>query len=301
MNTIQDFINDYYNLDDIFYIGFKCRETDKWYHKSFSINTINYKSLKGQNYYKKDIYLSLNTFKDKEKGRFEHNVLKTDSVFFDIDKEGNETVKKIINELGEPYYYLQTSPEKFQLIYKLDKSYPADEIKLLTFNLTKIYNTDHTFDLARVFRAPFYINNKNGFKVKIEKRGKVYTYQELKKIFIKNNYEFIENIQSKRKQPKQTLKAIKDNKQILKVIKDNKYFNPKNKYYQQYLKTLDKVDGDNSRADLQFIRYLLYKKISFENAINILFQVRENIFDKHNNEIDYYINNIKNKCYDLIK
>lgn len=294
MINIQSFINDYYKKDDIFYIGFKDRINDKWYHKPFTLDTINFKSLQGQNYYKKDIYLSLNTFEDKDKGRFEHNVKKANKIFFDIDTNGEKIKNEILKDLGPAAYEIHTSKEKFQLIYILEDTLTKEQVKYLTYNLTYYYDTDKTFDLSRVFRAPFYINNKNGFSVKIKKTKTLINSKTLYDFLKLNKWEWITpGTKITKTKTGKTIKTISIIDKDFSKIYVRK-FNKDNKYYKQYLKHLDKCDQDNSRADLMFVRFLMYRKLPFEISINFLFQSREDLLIKHSNEINHYINNLKN-------
>lgn len=290
MNNIQDFINEYFTDTDIFYIGTKDRKTGDWKQYALTKNEVNYKLLEQFNYYKKDIYISLNTFKEK-KGRWESNVAKTDKIFFDIDINGDEIKNKIIEELGEPTYLLQTSKNKWQLIYQLDKSYNKEDIKRVSKLLSHHFNTDKTFDLARVFRAPFFINNKNGFKVQIMKLSmfqKKPTLEHFENYIIKNN------IQETEQEKQKTQSTTKSTNKIL----SNVNFNPSNKFIDRYLEMVESCNNDKSAADLKFVRYLMYRRYSFKSAIKNLLECREDIFTKHKN-IDTYINRLEEATADI--
>jgi len=124
MNT---FINQYFNKEDTFYIFLLNRNTKgtkSYYHNLDSFNKF-YK-LNYQKWNKKgvDIYFSLNTFKkiDNVIFRRENHIKNFKSIFFDIDINGSITKNFIIKELGIPTYIIQTSEEKYQLIYELNEN-----------------------------------------------------------------------------------------------------------------------------------------------------------------------------------
>lgn len=304
MQELHDFINNFYNLSDLFYIGFKDRTTGakiSWWNKAHYKDTLDYKKLQALNYYKKDIYLTLNTFKDAQKGRFEHNIKNVKFLFFDIDYNGEIIKDKIIKELNNPTFLIQTSPEKYQLLYKLDKeNYNHADVKSISKILTNYFNTDKTFDLARVFRCPFFTNNKNNFKVKILQNNKDISYSlDYFNNFIELNN--LKEIEQQKDSIKTTFKAStkqKDNKAIDNT--NNIDFNANNKYLSTYNNFVLKANNDKSKADLAFIRFLRYRKLNINICIKHLKECRQDLNEKHAHELDYYINCLITKAADII-
>lgn len=322
---VQDFISEFYEPEDIFYVGFKSREANPqvtWFHKPHTIESflIELKKIQKMNErYKKDVYLSLNTFKSPDKGRFEHNVRDVRYQFFDIDYDAENIKNRIIDELGEPTYIIKTSKNKYQLLYGLEGEVDPELSKRISKTLSEYFGTDHTFDLARVFRCPYLINNKNGFEVKIEKLGVLNRLERFTEFINSQNIPLMELDEKKPKQSKKTEnKSLFDvesepttepaknnsNKKSVKKLKkasETTKYNSKNKYIGTYEKQVEKVEGDRSRADLAFVRFLMYRHMSFENAIKNLEQVRDDLFTKHGHEIEHYINNLAKATMKLRK
>ena len=67
----------------------------------------------------KDIYISLNTFNKESDKRTKLNIKDIKSIFFDIDIDADTIKDNIIKELGIPTFVIQTSSNKYQLIYQL--------------------------------------------------------------------------------------------------------------------------------------------------------------------------------------
>lgn len=294
IQELKQFIDNFYSLRDIFYIGFKNRnENEKinWWHKSYYKDEIDYKQLKKLNYYKKDIYLTLNTFKKKDAGRFESNIQDARFLFFDIDYDAENIKNNILNELKDATYIIQTSKDKFQLLYRLDKDYNKNDVKEISKLLSNYFNTDKTFDLARVFRCPYFINNKNNFNVKLLAYNDISYNLDYFKKYIKDKD--IKEIEHQKDIIKTTFKAHTTNKIDITIQQYNNIsFNSNNKYLKIYNNQVVKANNDKSKADLAFIRYLRYRKININNCIKHLKECRQDLNEKHGQELDYYINNL---------
>jgi len=258
---LKDFINNYFNDDDIFSINTIDR-TEKDKKKNFKtyMNTkksVRYDLLKKFNYYNKDIYISLNTF---NKYRQENDVKTFNKIFFDIDENGEEIKDKIINIFGKPNLLIQTSKEKYQLIYilKIEKE-TKEDIKRLSYNLTNYFKTDHTFDLARIYRLPFFINNKNGFQVELLENNftKRFSFNEFIQFFKDKKYY---ELQEKKEQTTKTTRNKTTTAPELKTIElKSEYIN----FYNTFLKI---TKQDRSAADYIFMKKYKDKK----EIINIL-------------------------------
>lgn len=314
MTTIQDFINTYYTPGEIYLFGFINRQPTNKYMKNGwfwtkQLKDTSFEKIEKLNYYNKCIYLSLNVFDGTltEKGnisRAESAVKEIKSIFFDIDKKGPEIKEKVIAELGDPTFEIQTSEKKYQLIYQFEKNITEDFafIKNISYTLTKYFQTDNTFDLPRIFRAPFYKNQKpgNGFDVKVKYNEKYFKKEYFLEYLQKNNIELLDSEVEKKKPKPVKITATKP--ETVKT-KDNIYeninFNPKNKYYEKYLEQVKNCNNDKSRADITFVRFLMYRKMSFENAIKNLKECREDLIQKHRHEINHYISNLENSVSDI--
>ena len=192
MNEI-DFINKYYADGDIFQIGIKDHLTlskatgdkgvfyagkNNFFKIPLSDKEIGF--IKRHN--KKDfsMYFTLNTYKEKT-NRKETNINKVIGIFFDIDIRP-ETVDLIEHDLGTATIKIKTSPslDKYQLIYLFKEPITDDKefvkVKSISKALTKHYNTDATFDLARFCRLPFSNNGKTNEDAKLVIFNKEFTY-----------------------------------------------------------------------------------------------------------------------------
>ena len=305
---MNEFINSYFIEEEYFYIfllnrveteinykGVEVKKTREYKHnlKSFNKWYSKFKIMnKNHNW---DIYFSINPFKEDAKNRYEVNVDSYKSLFFDIDTDGEQIARKIIAELGQSTYTIRTSDNKYQLIYQLENSFKGSfeelkEYKEVLKKLTYHFETDKTFDLARVARVPLLINNKNNFKIKYKNNGIKYDIQHFKK-YIKDN-----NIILPSKTPKKVSKT-QNYKKSNKVYEDNVLYDyiDYNKYLKAYNR-IKKYKNDLSTVDFIFIkRFKTELEEDFENILSVLRFCRSDLMAKHSHHIeDYIYNKIEN-------
>jgi hypothetical protein len=293
----KEFINDFIKDNEIMHICFINREKNElaakfpFWNKQITKQNLDYKYLEKMNKYKKDIYLTLHTFNDGK--RTEDNVKDTYKIFFDIDKDTLETKEEIESFLGKANYEIKTSidPIKYQLIYILNKNVDSKELKKIVYTLTTYFKTDHTFDNARIFRVPGFKNWKNdpANEVTYIKNNIIYDPEYILNLLKINGIELLE--------PEEKINEKKTIKQKVKLETINTRFNKNNKYYNTYLKMIDKAAGDKSRADISLIRYLRYRRFSFEYALKQLFEVREDIYTKK--QLEGYIQQLQKNTSDI--
>ena len=231
--------------------------------------------------------MTLHNFEGK---RFEKNVKNTYKIFFDIDKNSEETKNRIIKFIGNPTYLIKTSlnPIKFQLIYILNEDVDSKLLKKVVYTLTTHFQTDHTFDLARIFRLPGFKNWKNNPTniVTYIKNNNTYDINYILNLLKVNNIELLE--------PQENINEITQKTTKNKINNTNCQFDKNNKYYEKYQEFVERVGGDKSRADISFVKFLKYK-IGTQKAIENLLQVRDDIHIKHKYDLNYYINLIASK------
>ena len=124
-------------------------------------------------------YIGLNVFSDSR--RIKDLVSNFNGFFFDFDDGDQSKIDRIINDLGEPTWKINTtkSLNKWQLIYLFDTPVGKDEAENWVEKsraLTEKYEADHCFDISRVFRLPNSVNGKNGELVTVEDTGIEYSY-----------------------------------------------------------------------------------------------------------------------------
>lgn len=310
--SIIDFLNDYFNEEENFFIFTLDRNTNNVYQRAFSTNHTEL-----ENYLKKclyfnskgsDIYYSLNTFKkvDNKLKRRPDNLNSIKSFYFDIDKDTDTIYPKIITMFGVPTYDINTSPNKKQLIYKFDNPYKEDYeyFSKLLEGLTKYFNTDKTFDTQRVFKliGDGLQNNKNGYKINFIKNENYFSFEkfeELAKPFLhlidtKQNKK-AKPIKNQRKNPPKTKKSTIPHTNTYDYEKYANNF----KINKKYNKLLQKHNNDYSTTDLAFVKWLRTAKQINDNEVLVekLFSARgyHSIMEKHHYQIDYYITNILEK------
>ena len=310
--TPYNFIQDYFKTEENFFIFTLDRNTGKVYQRTFTKDSKDLKNYLDKCLYfnskGSDIYYSLNTFKrvDNKLKRRLDNVNSIKSFYFDIDTDMEIIYPKIIELFGKPTYDINTSPNKKQLIYKFDKPYQGDYkyFSKLLEGLTKHFKTDKTFDAPRIFKliGDGLQNNKNAYKINFVKNENYFRFEYFEKL-AKPFLHLIEIKPIKKPKPiKKTSinppKTKKSTSTYTNVYDYEKYednFKINNKYNQ----LLEKYKNDNSTTDLAYLRWLrMAKQINDDEVlVERLFSARgySDIMNKHNYQIDYYIENLLEK------
>ncbi len=111
---------------------------------------------------KHDLYLSMNTLKRGSRGRTKEDVDRIRHIFLDFDQNGDRAVEKLLarNDLPVPNYLVSTSPDKWQVIWKVEgfEKAAAEELEK---GLVRSTGADPcVVDVARVLRLPGFYNHK---------------------------------------------------------------------------------------------------------------------------------------------
>jgi hypothetical protein len=111
---------------------------------------------------KHDLYLSMNTLKRGSRGRTKEDVDCIRHIFLDFDQNGDRAVEKLLarNDLPVPNYLVSTSPDKWQVIWKVEgfEKAAAEELEK---GLVRSTGADPcVVDVARVLRLPGFYNHK---------------------------------------------------------------------------------------------------------------------------------------------
>ena len=111
---------------------------------------------------KHDLYLSMNTLKRGSRGRTKEDVDCIRHIFLDFDQNGDRAVEKLLarNDLPVPNYLVNTSPDKWQVIWKVEgfEKAAAEELEK---GLVRSTGADPcVVDVARVLRLPGFYNHK---------------------------------------------------------------------------------------------------------------------------------------------
>jgi len=127
--------------------------------------------LRYKNAHGSDIYLSLNTLREHAPGRTKNDVKEIRHLYLDLDEEGQRKLAAIYQDAAVPHpnYVLHTSPEKYQVIWRVD-GIPQKDAEDLLRGLARHFGGDPAAtDATRVFRLPGFNNKKyaQNFRVKL--------------------------------------------------------------------------------------------------------------------------------------
>jgi hypothetical protein len=118
-----------------------------------------------------DIYLSLNTLREHAHSRTKGDVKEIRHLYLDLDEEGQRKLATIYEDAAVPHpnYVLRTSPEKYQVIWRVT-GIARDDAEDLLRGLARRFGGDPAAtDATRVFRLPGFNNKKHekNFQVKV--------------------------------------------------------------------------------------------------------------------------------------
>jgi hypothetical protein len=127
--------------------------------------------LRHKNAHGSDIYLSLNTLKEHARGRTKSDVKEIRHLYLDLDEEGQQKLAAIYQNPAVPHpnYVIQTSPDRFQIIWRV-QDLRQSEAEALLRSLARQFGGDPAAtDSTRVFRLPGFNNKKyeQNFAVKL--------------------------------------------------------------------------------------------------------------------------------------
>jgi hypothetical protein len=109
-----------------------------------------------------DVYVGMNALKPQAHTRTKEDVLAIRHLYVDLDEDGSASLATIekSNLVPPPSYILNTSPDKYQVIWKVE-SIPQAQAEALLHALAREFDGDRAAtDSARVLRVPGLINKK---------------------------------------------------------------------------------------------------------------------------------------------
>lgn len=132
--------------------------------------------LHAQNAQRYDVYVSMNALKADATGRTKSDVDAIRHIYLDFDDNGTASVEALLRreDLPEPNYLLNTSPDKWQVVWRVE-GFQKDQAEALQRGLACQMGADPAAtDCARVLRLPGFYNHKyeRPHHVRIEARGK---------------------------------------------------------------------------------------------------------------------------------
>ena len=109
-----------------------------------------------------DIYLGMNTLKQDASTRTKDDIETIRHLYLDLDHSGSAGLEAIKNSdlVPQPNYVLNTSPEKFQVVWKAD-GITLEEAEALQHAMVREFGGDPAAtDSTRVLRLPGFANKK---------------------------------------------------------------------------------------------------------------------------------------------
>src|SRR6266404_4993763 len=131
--------------------------------------------LRHQNASRHEIYIAMNPVKEGCHTRTKADIAEVRHVYLDFDANGTAAVKALTqrNDVPEPNYLLNTSPDHWQVVWKVE-GFGIEESERLMRHLVREVGADPAAtDSSRVLRLPGFISYKhtNPFLVRVESRA----------------------------------------------------------------------------------------------------------------------------------
>jgi hypothetical protein len=119
-----------------------------------------------------DVYVGMNALKPQAHTRTKDDILAIRHLYVDLDQDGSTSLAAIekSNLVPPPSYVLNTSPDKYQVIWKVEDIAPG-QAEGLQHAMARQFDGDHAAtDSARVLRIPGFLNKKyeQDFRVTIQ-------------------------------------------------------------------------------------------------------------------------------------
>jgi hypothetical protein len=169
--SASDYILSLFCPDDLIAIMTLCRgeQPKHIFAKASEVATDKFMtSLREQNEAGADIYVCMNPLTAKR--RVKENVSAIRTLYLDIDNNGAAALDKIAQSalVPPPHFTLQSSPNKFQVIWSVTGIEPAEQERLLDALIQEFGGDPAASDCTRVLRLPNFINHKYDTKPVVE-------------------------------------------------------------------------------------------------------------------------------------
>jgi hypothetical protein len=109
-----------------------------------------------------DIYIGMNTLKPEARTRTKEDIQTIRHLYVDIDHDGPAALAKIqqSNLVPSPNYTINTSPDKFQVVWRVENIAPEQAESLQRAMTRKFGGDPAATDSTRVLRLPGFLNRK---------------------------------------------------------------------------------------------------------------------------------------------
>ena len=277
-----EILNNYFDNEEYFYttlLNHKDFEDYKNYLNNKDKVNFHFKRLQELNK-KYSIYYTPNVFNKDNFGRKTYNVEYLKGFIFDFDKgDTYKNCKNLITIFPDYFYILESSKNKYQVLYKFDEVINDKELfeeyEKINLTIATYFNSDTTtYNTNHLFRFPTSINKKNEFQSVIKKNEqKTISYQEFKNFISSENLEIITPKVKCGKTPTKINNHIKNGDFVfnfddkLKTIDDNLYF--------QYLAIYKRNNKNASNTDILYLKARRKKNIEFDIIFKEIMFIRE--------------------------
>jgi hypothetical protein len=132
-----------------------------------------------------DIYVGMNALKSTAFTRTKHDILAIRHLYADLDRDGSASLAAIEKStvVPTPNYVLNTSPDKYQVIWRVEDIDLVYAETLLHAIAREFDGDQAATDAARVLRVPGFVNQKydQGFLVSAQRRtDRIYHARDFK-------------------------------------------------------------------------------------------------------------------------
>jgi RepB DNA-primase from phage plasmid len=164
--AVRKYITDNFAQDDWLAIFVRNSETGDVVQRLSSAHRIasaDYQRwLRYMNAHGSDVYMSLNTFRDHAQGRTKADLKEIRHLYLDIDHQGPERLAAVLSDdsVPAPNYVLNTSPGKFQVVWRVEGFAPDEAESALRALAQRFGGDPAATDSTRVFRLPGFSNKK---------------------------------------------------------------------------------------------------------------------------------------------
>jgi len=162
----RDYVNGNFNPDDWLAVVAVNRHSGETVQRVSSVGRIVSPEYQGWLRYLNatgsDVYLSLNTLKEHARGRTKEDLKEIRHLYLDLDEGGARKLEAIRQDksVPAPNYVLNTSPGKFQVIWRVE-GIDQDQAEAMLRTLAQRFGGDPAAtDSTRVFRFPGFNNKK---------------------------------------------------------------------------------------------------------------------------------------------
>jgi len=160
---MRDYIRENFHPDDRLAVVCKRDRVQQRIVTAEELSSQHFQSLlKIENSRGANVYVSMNTLRPDAQGRTKRDIAAIRHIYLDIDYNGRDALEQIIADADapRPSYILNTSPDKFQVIWKV-ADFDSRHAEALQRAMAVRYGADRAAtDVTRVLRIPGFTNQK---------------------------------------------------------------------------------------------------------------------------------------------